>query len=410
MQEQNYSALSRNSLNNIIICFWFLGIVCLLPEVYNIYNKSGNRYKIKIIKEEVFMEYKELMDFLCTETEFDDLGNERILHDFPAFGEAVGKAINSGNLIKFTTELSDNLDKMDLYKASVLSNFIGFGCEKEDDTSAGQGVIELLEKSCINLYNMFKSLETEDGYEELPDFQEIYNKNKDWARAYFGFNTLCVTAMAFLTRDVELRKMLADKDIGEEITYLTEETPESPYLKSIYYVDCMQRTCSGLKLLVLYPEGKRGFIAEAGDINNCFHLIFLLEEEIADNFGRKYGMNVFYADESITDLAHGGYPDDCWGKSYVTHFTECNYSVMPSTVCGQDEIMNLVWGEMPPDCIPVVDGYHVIILLDGGPARSFDVNFLAVPHNALDPYVEIERELDSEEYVQWEEKTSRIAR
>ena len=187
------------------------------------------------------MEYKELMDFLCTETEFDDLGNERILHDFPAFGEAVGEAINSGNLIKFTMELSDNLDKMDLYKASALSNFIGFGCEKEDDTSAGQGVIELLEKSCINLYNMFKSLETEEEYAELPDFQEIYNKNKDWARAYYGFNILCVAAMAFITRDAGLRKFLADKDIGEEISYLAEETPESPYLKSIYYVDCMQR-------------------------------------------------------------------------------------------------------------------------------------------------------------------------
>lgn len=354
------------------------------------------------------MEYKELMDFLCTETEFDDLGNERILHDFPAFGEAVGEAINSGNLIKFTMELSDNLDKMDLYKASSLSNFIGFGCEKEDDTSAGQGVIELLEKSCINLYNMFKSLETEEEYAELPDFQEIYNKNKDWARAYYGFNILCVAAMAFITRDAGLRKFLADKDIGEEISYLAEETPESPYLKSIYYVDCMQRTCSDLKLLVLYPARKQGFFAEANDINNCFHLLFLLEEQIAGNFGEKYGMPSFNADQSLLDLAYGDYPDDCWGKSYVTHFTECNYSVMPSTACGQDEIMNLVWGEMPPDCIPVVDGYAVIVLLDKGPARSFDANFLAVPHNALEPYVVVERELDSEEYKQWEEKISQM--
>jgi len=117
------------------------------------------------------MENKELMDFLCTETEFGDLGNERILHDFPAFGEAVGKSINSGDLIKFTMELSDNLDKMDLYKASILSNVIGFVCEREEDTSAGQGVIELFVKVCTNLYNMFKSIETEDEYEELPGFQ-----------------------------------------------------------------------------------------------------------------------------------------------------------------------------------------------------------------------------------------------
>ena len=119
-------------------------------------------------------------------------------------------------------------------------------------------------------------------------------------------------------------------------------------------------------------------------------------------------MPSFNADLSLLDLAYGDYPDDCWGKSYVTHFTECNYSVMPSTACGQDEIMNLVWGEMPPDCIPVVDGYAVIVLLDKGPARSFDANFLAVPHNALEPYVVVERELDSEEYKQWEEKISQM--
>lgn len=348
------------------------------------------------------MDCKELMDFLCTETSFEDLGNEQILHDFPAFREAVGKSINSGNIIKFSMELSDNLCNMDLYKASLISNFIGFACEKEEDTSAGHGVIELFLKACNNLYNMFRSLETEDdGVEKLPDFKEIYNKNKDWARAYFGFNILCVSTMAFLTRDTGLRKLLADKGIGEKITYLAEETPESPYLKSVYYVDCMQRTCSNLKLLVLYPGKKQGFIATANDLNNCFHLIFLLEEQIAENFGRKYGMFVFDADASLVDLAYGEYPKDCWDKSYCTHFTECNYSVMPHTECGNEEIMNLVWGEMPPDCIPVVDGYAVIVLLDNGPCRSFDANFLAVPHNALDPYVEIERELDKMEYDKW---------
>lgn len=354
------------------------------------------------------MDTRELMDFLCKETEYGDLGNENILHESEAFREAAGWSINSGNIIKFTVELSDSLCSMDLYKASLLSNFIGFACEQEKDTSAGKGVIDLFAKACTNLYNMFQSLEEDEECDELPDFEEVYNKKPDWARAYFGFNILCVSAMAFLTRDAGLRKFLGDKGISEEITYLAEETPESPYLKSVYYVDCMQRTCSNLKLLVLYPAGKRGFIAEANDLNNCFHLIFLLEEQIGENFGRKYGMSVFEADNSVICLAHGEYPKDCRGKSYVTHFTECNYSVMPSTTCGNDEIMNLVWGEMPPDCIPAIDGYAVIVLLDKGPQRSFDVNFLAVPHSALNPYVEIERELDSGEYNQWAAKIAGI--
>lgn len=218
---------------------------------------------------------KELKDFLCKETVFGDLGNENILHEFPAFGRNIGEAINSGNIINFSKELSSSLDEMDLYKASLISNFIGFACEKEEDTSAGQGVIELLAKSCINLYNMFNSLEEDGEYEEMPDFQEIYNKNPDWARAYYGFNILCVSAMAFLTRDTGLRKLLEDKGIEEEITYLVEETPESPYLKSIYYVSCILKTCSGLKLLVLHTGRKKGFFATASDLNNCFHLLFL---------------------------------------------------------------------------------------------------------------------------------------
>lgn len=45
------------------------------------------------------MEHNELMDFLCKETAFEELGNENILHEFLAFEEAVGDAINSYNLI-----------------------------------------------------------------------------------------------------------------------------------------------------------------------------------------------------------------------------------------------------------------------------------------------------------------------
>ena len=352
---------------------------------------------------------KELKDFLCKETVFGDLGNENILHEFPAFGRNIGEAINSGNIINFSKELSSSLDEMDLYKASLISNFIGFACEKEEDTSAGQGVIELLAKSCINLYNMFNSLEEDGEYEEMPDFQEIYNKNPDWARAYYGFNILCVSAMAFLTRDTGLRKLLEDKGIEEEITYLVEETPESPYLKSIYYVSCILKTCSGLKLLVLHTGRKKGFFATASDLNNCFHLLYLLEEQIAEKFGESYGMSGFDAASPLIELAHGAYPDDCWDKHYNTHFMECNYSVAGSKeVDPQDAIMSLVWGEMPPDAIPAIDGYAIIILMDTEIHRGFDAGFLATPHSALKPCVHIEKELDSQEYNEWKSKIEKV--
>ena len=56
------------------------------------------------------------------------------------------------------------------------------------------------------------------------------------------------------------------------------------------------------------------------------------------------------------------------------------------------------------DCIPMVDGRAVIVLLNSGPTRSFDVSFLAVPHEALNPYVQIEEELSPEEYDAWMRK------
>jgi len=344
---------------------------------------------------------KELYSFLCEETPFKDLGNEKLLHGCPAFGKCIGQALDSGNALDFSKELSARLGEMDLYKASLLSNFIGFICEKEEDTSAGQGVIKLFAKACNNVYEMFKSTEIEEECQMPEDFQAVYEKNKDWVKAYFGFNILCISTMAFLTRDTGLRKILKDMDIGEKINYLAEETPESQYLYSVYYVSCMEKTCSNLDLLVLQPGRKQGFIAKANDLNNCFHLIFLLEEQIAEKFGKKYGMSGFNADKALKQLAHGEYPENCQGKSYVTYFIECNYTTAMDTKLEQDNLYSMVWGEMPPEGIPVIDGYAVIVLFEGGINRSFDAGFLSVPHTALRPYVSIERELSDAEYNMW---------
>ena len=140
---------------------------------------------------------KRLIDFLCEETAWEDLGNEKLLHELPEFGREVGAAINGGRLIECTVELSGMLENMDLYKASLLSNFIGFACEREGDTSAGRGIIKLFSRSCAKVYEMFKSLE-EDGECRLPDdMRAVYEEHKAWVRAYLGFNILCVSAMRF---------------------------------------------------------------------------------------------------------------------------------------------------------------------------------------------------------------------
>lgn len=344
---------------------------------------------------------KALLDFLCTGTEWEELGNEKLLHRLPEFGQEVGAAINGGRLAGFTGELGGLLEKMDLYKASLLSNLIGFACEKEENTLAGPDILRLFSRSCRQVYDMFQSLEADGACEMPEDMGGIYRENADWARAYFGFNILCVSAMAFLTRDASLRKLLAEPDIAEQVRYLAEEAFESPYLKSVRYVDMMRDTCGRQKLVVLYPAKKTGFLAEANDLNNCFHLLFLLEEQICDKLGEKYGMREFHAKESLIRLAHGEYPDDCWNDSYAMHYMECNYAAAGHDTFEQDDAMRLIWGEMPPKGIPQIDGHGVIVLLEHGINRSFCADFLAVPHSALRPSVEIGRELSAEEYGIW---------
>lgn len=347
------------------------------------------------------MSEEQLMVFLSRETTLEELGDEALLHSCPSFGEAVGEAINSGNLIPFTLELSGRLGEMDLYKACLLSNLIGFACEKEGDTSAGRGVIELFSAVCTQVYEMFQSAKAKGECELPPEVTELYKENARQARAYCGFNILCVSTMAFLTRDVALRQLLAGMGLEEKITYLSEEAPESPYLKSVTYVDSMLKTCSDLKLLVLQPEKRQGFLATANDLNNCFHLLFLLEEQIAESLGHKYGLESFPAAASLIRLAHGEYPEEAWAESYNTAFVECNYNTADHAEFRNEDAMALIWGEMPPDCIPTVDGRAVIVLFEGGLRRGFDASFLFVPHNALRPYVRLEGELTEQEYGTW---------
>ena len=159
----------------------------------------------------------------------EELGNEKLLQVCPEFGESIGKAFNSNNVISFTTELGEHLQEMDLYKASLLTNFIGFVCEKEGDTSAGEKLIHFFALACEKVYELFQNLEQSENQDEDGEYDEekeleisqIYQKNPDQARACCGFNILCISAMAFLTRDAGLRKLLADLELGEQLRYLT---------------------------------------------------------------------------------------------------------------------------------------------------------------------------------------------
>ena len=349
---------------------------------------------------------QELMEVLAAETPWTDFKNVNLLHDFAVFRDQVGMALREGESVPFALQLSQRLGEMDVFKASLLSNFIGFVCEQTGDTSAGPGVLSFFSQTCTTVYQLMQYIDSHDLESILDDPQAMYGVNPQWAAAYFGFETLCISTMAFLARDASLRTALLEMEISDQIQYLVEETPNTPSLKSIYYISETQHACGEQKLLVLHPQRKKGFFATANDLCNCFHLLFLLEEEMSQKLGASYGIPSFSADRSVIQLAHGEYPKDCWGKSYCTAFLACDRSTAfshPEELAAARPLAP-IWGEMPPDYIPTVDGRGVIVLWEHVFPRSFSVEFMAVPHPALNPYVQFERELTDQEYELWMEK------
>lgn len=361
---------------------------------------------------------EELLNYLVSETVFSDLEDEAKVIRNEVLGEEIGKAINGGDeaMLEFSCELSEKLLDMDVYKASVITNFIGFVCEKTQNTRAAEGVIKLLAKSSVLVKEFWECFKNEQGeiiMEADWNGAEIYSQNKDATCAYYGFNTLCVSAMAFLAREYKCREFMKSLDVREVVSYLAEEVPEIEYMRSVFYVNRIYDTCGRIPLVVLDEERGQGVIVEANDLNNCFHLIFLLEEALYNNFKEKYGMEGYVPDEVLSELAGGKYPD-CGDRHAQAFFTEYCYPVRNDVPNNQDihKIYDLLWSEMSPMYIPALDGYGVIILKRSGPHRGFSSSFLFTDHTALSPYVKIVRELSDAEYKEWEKKlnTLRIER
>ena len=396
-------------------------LFCMVVSIIKDMNDNQIKHQVETIESfngiggEGYMLSKELMTYFNEETKFEDLGNEQLIIQNEVYGRAIGAAINQDKMIEFSCELSRNLLEMDVYKASVVANFIGFACEKNEDTSAGKGVVDLLIKACGLVEEFFGYFADEEGEVELPenlDFAKMYEENSQCVRAYYGFNNLCVAAMAFLARDNECREYLRSfEGIKDSLYFLAMEAPQTPYTKSVFYINRVFDTCGKLPLLVLDIERKQGFFAEAKDIDNCFHLLFLLEEEMCGKVANAYGMENWEFDEDLSALAHGEYPQ-CGDKSYTTCFTELNYGeyIWKKQNAGKEDVnpnewLNfLIWGEMSPLNIQDLDGYAVIMIERNGPSRSFSPGFLCVGHTALQPYVKIERALSEQEYEEWVSK------
>lgn len=342
---------------------------------------------------------KELMGFLCGETTWEDMGDEKLLYRFPKFVDMLEEAIRDDKMLEISLEFAEALEEIDLYKAGLLSIFVRYGAEEKKDMSAGPKVMELFSRSCGYICEMLKS-QGEDG--RLPDDMcHIFKENKDWVRAFYSFRLVCAAAMAFLTRDVSLREMIRKEELFDQITYLFDYARSDTHLKLVISIAYMTGVCGKENLLVLLPEKEAGFFATANDLNNCYQLFLLLEEKIHEKFGGKYGMEDFTADDALVRLAHGGHPAGCMELSYSTYFWQCTCHALRHKEVEDEDKMQIVLGEESPMRIPEVDGYKVVVLFDIGFGREIGVEYLTVLHKAIQPAVEIGRELTKEEYDEW---------
>lgn len=244
----------------------------------------------------------DLKDYLKTKTDVSELGNESLIISNKIYGREIGNAINEDRLLEFSLELSDYLPEMDIYKACVVSNFIGFACEKLNDTSAGKCVIEYFAGILSHVKRFCSYFQNPDGEIEFPqqiDTMELYKKDVKATQAYFGFHTLCVAVMAFLSRDYKCRQFLRQLNIEEAISFLVDEVPTTEQTKTIFYINRVKDSCGSLPLLILDMEKRQGMYAEANDLNNCFHLLFLLEEMISHHFKDEYRMEHYTVDEVL---------------------------------------------------------------------------------------------------------------
>ncbi len=344
---------------------------------------------------------KELMDFLCAETVWEDMGDENLLYRFPEFKNTFEESIRNDKMLDVSLEFAAVLEEMDLYKAGLLSNLVRYVSEKDDDVSAGQKVMGLFSRSCGYVYEMLKSQGAGDDGRLPGDMGSVFGKNKDWVRAFYSFPWVCASAMAFLTKDASFREFIRKQPLLDQVTYLLDYATSDPHLKMVIGIAYMQDVCGKEKLLVLLPGKESGFFAMANNLNNCFHLFFLLEEQIYQKFAKGYGMGDFPADASLIRLAHGEHPAGCGELSYGTYFWQCTYHALWHTELEEEDKMQIILGQESPMCIPEIDGYKVIVLFDFGFHRSIGAEYLTIPHKALRPEVEIGRELTKEEYGEW---------
>lgn len=343
-------------------------------------------------------EYIEWCKEPCNESEVLDL---KRIYGNQEFQNLYKYIVENSEAIEETLKiLGSSLMEIDLAKACATAHFCGSLIETSGICNMGNDLVDLFEK----VINLNSKLISEYPEIEDADLSTLAKQFPDEIKSYNGAELLTLAVMAAITRNAESRYYLRSKNLYQKMETL------NPYIKSLIYVTFVHDACYDFKVLVLSPKTKKGFWMKAYDIHNCFYLITLLEAELyRKGWLNEYGVKNYTFDEDIYNVAIGKfYPQRLY--TIRTHCSYYSYLAIESENIGEItnklKVQSMIFGEMPPEYIPRVDGYPIIVMNEDGFSgnRSWDSNFAFKCHDALSPSIEILDKLTENEVEEWIEK------
>jgi hypothetical protein len=231
------------------------------------------------------------------------------------------------------------------------------------------------------------------------DDATIFSESPDVVRAGAGSRYLLLATMTVFCRLPEYRERARENiELCERIEVLRDEHHEANFVAQLLsFTDAME-------LLVLAPNEKKGFRVALEAVSTAAHLFTLLQAELISN-NHLYGDAL---DANVVQVARGEVPHTELCHDHARfHYYPWGGLKADGTLDETNLLVNIPVDLSPRD-IPPFDGVPVMLV---GPkvwgSRSWDSNFFANIHDALQSRVEIVSVLSQDEVNDW---LSRIAK
>lgn len=349
--------------------------------------------------------FDDFMEEMKTVSDFDACQTPKSVTGGKAFNKLLQIAQKEKEMPTVLKLISSRLPEMDLFHACLGMYLCGYMIERIGVLDSGLAIADyytyIVESACELLEAAAKKLDIalEDLKPEqltTPLLEELFLSVPNGVRAFFGCDPATLAVMDVITRESNSRKLMREKRCFEQLETLKRFVPNVDYVTQVY------QSCSALPLLVLSPKTERGFLAEVNDLSNCFHLLTFLEAELYQHgLTEAYQLKDYEFHEEIYQYATGEKMPVCGGK-IKAHQQYYSYQAVGKQGGMKELLPYLIWGEMPPESIPDIEG-TIVIIMDPDTmfaGRSWGTEFVFCCHEGLSPYFKMIRELSSEEYIQ----------